>query len=158
MLRSKARTAACAATLAALALLAGCATQSAAQPFLSTAGLVATWTSHSGGSVTFASDHRFTASDLQPGKFWGECARSSEFSVSGTWQFVNADGQSGPSMTGYQKGSLIYLAFDPGSGGPSAQCVAGGITLTSWNVGSAQGLCMQVDPDTPCDGYIFSKQ
>lgn len=155
---SGARAAAAGAAAAALALLTGCGTQPAAQPVLSTAGLVATWTSHSGGSVTFAGDHRFAASDLRPGKFWGGCAGSGKFSVSGTWQFLNADGQSSPSLTGYQKGSLIYLAFDPGSGGPSAQCAAGGLTLTSWNVGSAHGLCMRVDPDTPCDGYIFDRQ
>jgi hypothetical protein len=59
--------------------------------------------------------------------------------------------------TGYPQGSMVDLAFDGAAGHPSAGCTGGFIKLTTWNVGSVPGLCLQLDPDTPCDGYIFTK-
>jgi hypothetical protein len=32
------------------------------------------------------------------------------------------------------------------------------VDLTTWDSGSQQGLCVQMDPDDPCDGYVFTKQ
>lgn len=52
---------------------------------------------------------------------------------------------------------MVDLTFDGAAGSPSIGCTAGFIKLTTWNVGSTPGLCLQFDPDTPCDGYIFSK-
>jgi hypothetical protein len=142
--------AACAA--AAMIMFAACSVPSGAQPVLSSADLAATWASPDGGSITFASDNRFKASGLRFDKFWAGCAGRGKISGPGTWQFLSAQGDSGM----YSKGSLIGLYFAAVAGGSSSLCL-GGITLTSWNVDSAPGLCLQMDPDTPCAGYIFKK-
>jgi hypothetical protein len=97
------------------------------------------------------------ATGLRLGKFWNPCAGAGEISVSGTWQFLNSPGDSAPGFTGYSKGSLVSLNFDGAPGNTSAGCTGGEIKLTSWNEGSTRGLCLQFDPDTPCDGYIFNK-
>jgi hypothetical protein len=95
--------------VAAIVLLAACV-QNGTQPVLSSADLVAEWVSPAGGSITFASNHRFTATDLRLGKFWGECAGAGNISVSGTWQFLSPQGDSGTGL--YSKGSLVVLYFN----------------------------------------------
>ena len=125
------------------------------QPVLSSTDLAATWVSPAGGSITFANSNRFTAVGLRLDKFWGGCAGSGKISVSGTSQFLSPQGDSGTGS--YSNGSLIGLYFDDTAGDPSTGCTGGGITLTSWNTGSATALCLQFDPDTPCDGYIFER-
>jgi hypothetical protein len=139
---------------AAIVLLATRA-QSGTQPVLSSTDLVATWMSPAGGSITFANSNRFTAAGLRLDMFWGGCAGSGKTSVSGTWQFLSPQGDSGTGS--YSKGNLVYLYFDDTAGDPLAGCTGGGITLTSWNTGSATALCLQFDPDTPCDGYVFER-
>lgn len=139
---------------AALVLLAACV-QIGTQPVLSSADLVAEWVSPAGGSIAFASNHQFTATDLRLGKFWGGCAEAGNISVSGTWQFLSPQGDSGTGR--YSKGSLVALYFNNTAGNPSTGCTGGALELTSWNTDSTTGLCVQFDPDTPCDGYIFEK-
>lgn len=136
----------------AVIILVACVTQVGAQPVLSSADLTAKWVSPDGGSITFAATHRFTATGLRIGKFWRGCARLGEISGSGNWQFLNSHGDSG--VVGFTRGSLVSLTFE----GRSSACIAGQLTLTSWNVGSKRGLCVQFDPDTPCDGYVFDKR
>lgn len=139
---------------AALVLLAACIQIGVAtQPVLSPADLVAQWVSPAGGSIAFASNYRFTATDLRLGKFWGFCAAAGNISGSGTWQFLSPEGDSGM----YSKGNLVALYFNNTAGNPSTGCIAGALELTSWNTGSTTGLCVQFDPDTPCDGYVFQK-
>ena len=130
-------------------------TQYATQPVLSSADLIATWVSPAGGSITFANSNRFTAAGLRLDKFWGGCAGSGKISVSGTWQFLSPQGDSATGS--YANGSLVDLVFNDTAGNPSTGCTGGGITLTSWNTGSAAALCLQFDPDTPCDGYVFER-
>jgi len=132
--------------------------QSASQPTLTSADLSTTWRSSDGGSITFAEDHQFSAIGLRLDKFWTGCSGFGEMSVSGTWKFLNSNGDSGPGLTGYPSGSLMSLDFSKASDSPSLGCTGGGIDLTSWNVNSVAGLCLQMDPDTPCDGYIFVRQ
>lgn len=142
---------------AAVVLVTSCVAQSGTQPVLSSSDLVATWTSPDGGSITFTRNHRFTAAGLRLDRFWKGCAGVGRISASGTWQFLNSHGSSGLSPTGYAKGSLISLSFGGVADNPSLGCTGGGIELTSWNVGSTPGLCLQFDPDTPCDGYVFNR-
>jgi hypothetical protein len=139
---------------AAIILLATCA-QYGTQPVLNSADLVATWVSPAGGSITFANSHRFTGAGLRLDKFWGGCAGAGKISVSGTWQFLSPQGDSGAGL--YSRGNLVGLYFDAKAGDPSTGCTGGGITLTTWNTGSATALCLQFDPDTPCDGYLFER-
>lgn len=141
----------------AVTALAGCVAQSGTQSVLTPADLAATWTSHDGGSIAFSADHRFVAIGLRLGKFWKPCAGVGKISVSGTWQFLNSQGDSGGGLTGYAKGRMVDLSFDGANGSPTIGCTGGFIKLTTWNVGSAPGLCLQFDPDTPCVGYIFNK-
>ena len=139
--------------VAAIVLLAGCV-QNGTQPVLSSADLVAEWVSPAGGSITFASNHRFTATDLRMGKFWGFCG-AGKISMSGTWQFLSPQGDSGTGLS--SEGNLVVLFFNNTAGNPSTGCTGGALELTSWNTDSTTGLCVQFDPDTPCDGYIFRK-
>jgi hypothetical protein len=140
----------------AVTMLAACAVQAASSPALTPAELTATWASPDGGSIAFAADHSFAASGLRLGKFWSPCAGAGKISVSGMWRFLNSQGDSG--ATGYSRGSLVDLSFASAAGNPTIGCTGGFLKLTSWNVGSTPGLCLQFDPDTPCDGYIFSKR
>jgi hypothetical protein len=98
-------------------------------------------------------NHVFRAAELRLARFWAGCTKSQEISASGTWQFLSPEGATSQGFGGaYLKGSLVYLTFN----NSPTECL-GGIGLTSWNVGGASGLCLQMDPDTPCDGYIFDK-
>jgi hypothetical protein len=146
-----------AACAAAVTVLAACTTQSGSQPVMGPADLVAVWTSPDGGSMSFTGDHRFTVTGLRIGQFWNACARGSRLSASGTWQFLNSQGDSGPGLNGYQQGSMVDLSFTGATGAPAVGCTGGFLRFTSWNVGSAPGLCLQMDPDTPCDGYVFNR-
>jgi len=130
--------------VAAMILLAACVQQSGTQPVLSSSDLVATWVSPVGGSISFASDHRFTTSGLRLGKYWGGCAKTGRISAAGTWQFLSPQGDSGVNPTGYSKGSLIDLSFDQTPGPSPIDCIGGAMTLTSWNLGSARGLCVAI--------------
>lgn len=138
------------AVVAVTALLAPRAVPSGTQSVLGPANLAATWTSPDGGSITFARDHGFAATGLRLDKFWTPCAGAGTISVSGTWQFLDANGDSGLDPAG----SMVGLTFDGAAANPAIGCTGGGIMLTTWNA----GLCLQFDPDTPCDGYIFSKR
>ena len=142
------------AAVAVAALLAAQAGPSGTQSVLGPAQLAATWTSPVGGSITFGRDHSFAASGLRLGRFWAPCAGAGTIAVSGTWQFLAANGDSGLNPAG----AMVGLAFAGTAGNAALGCTGGGIKLTTWNAGSTPGLCLQFDPDTPCDGYIFSKQ
>lgn len=143
---------------AAVTMLAACVTRSGTQPVLTSTDLVAVWRSHDGGSIAFTSDHRFVATNLSLGKFWNGCAGAGKISASGTWQFLSSQGDSSISFTGYSRGKMVGLSFDGAAGNPSIGCTGGAIKLTSWNVNSTPGLCLQMDPDTVCDGYVFNRR
>ncbi len=143
---------------AAVTLLVGCVTLSGTQSVLSSADLVAVWRSPEGGSIAFSGDHRFVATGLRLNKFWNGCAGTGRISASGTWQFLNSQGDSSVGSTGYSTGRLVDLSFDGAAGNPSIGCTGGAIKLTSWNVHSKPGLCLQMDPDTACDGYVFNRR
>ena len=143
---------------AAVTLLAACSTTAGAQPVMNPSDLVATWTSPDGGSMSFTGDHRFTVSGLRIGKFWNACASGTRLTASGTWQFLNSQGDSGSGLNGLQKGSMVDLSFAGATGNPAVNCTGGFLRFTSWDVGAARGLCLQLDPDTPCAGYIFNRR
>lgn len=74
-------------------------------------------------------------------------------SGAGTWQFVDSDRQTATSSAA--GANMVALFFSKVS--PPGRC-GGVLQLTSWDTGSAPGLCVQQDPDTPCSGYVFSKR
>lgn len=117
--------------------------------------MAGTWVSPDGGSIAFSTSHAFTAEGLRLGEFWTGCPKSARISVSGTWEFLNSQGDSN-GFTGFPTGNLLYLTFNSQVHGSPSECL-GGISLTSWDTSQTPGLCLQMDPDTPCDGYVFDK-
>jgi hypothetical protein len=142
--------------LAALAsaALSGCVPlgPGAQQPSLDTASLLGTWVSSDGASITFSGADSFAATRFNYANVIPTCG---VMSGTGTYQFIGPDGRSvassGPGTT------MIGLFLDDDAS-TTGQCTSAAFELTAWDVGSKAGLCVQVDPDTPCDGYIFTKQ
>ena len=138
--------------LGAVILLAACG-GTHSQPVLNKSDLVGTWTSSKEGKVTFGSDYKFIATDLRIGSYFSN--RCQLVSGSGTWQFLSPQGASGPSLTSYIRGNLISLNFDSSTSVSAFTCTGGGIELTSWKTNSPAGLCLDLDPDSPCTGSLF---
>jgi hypothetical protein len=134
---------------AVLALLAGCA-RGTNTPVLTRAELVAKWVSPSGASMTFFADHQFTASGLNLSAEGGNAC--SDVTGTGTWQFLSPQGVSGHTLTRYAKGSVVQLGFN--SPVPSG-CDAG---FSSYEINPPVGLCLDLDPDSPCTGEVFTKK
>lgn len=134
-------------------LLSGCVSfgPAAQQPSLDAADLLGTWVSSDGSSVTFAGAGSFAAAKINYGKY--VIPTCGLISGSGIWQFVDSNGQT--STSSLDSANIVALFFRKVSS--SSKC-SGVMQLTSWDTGSTPGLCVQEDPDTPCDGYIFSKR
>jgi hypothetical protein len=60
---------------------------------------------------------------------------------------------SGPSLTTYSRGNLVGLTFMNPAHGP-----CGLPQFTSWTSGGSVGLCLDIDPDSPCTGDLFLKK
>ena len=75
-------------------------------------------------------------------------------SGSGTWQLVT-NSQEYPAPPAGTPENLLDLWFTSVS--PPASCL-GWVQLTTWDTGSKQGLCLEMDPDDPCEGYVFTKR
>src|SRR5260370_10579155 len=136
-----------------LTMLAACSVGEVAdpQPILRKADVVGSWSSPKGGEITFSGDQQFTATDLRLRPYYG--AGCQDLSVAGTWQFIGPQGDSGRSLTAYTSGNFISLNFVAPGRGPCAI----GIELASWEVNPPLGLCLNLDPDSPCAGYVFVK-
>jgi hypothetical protein len=134
-------------------LLAGCISfgPGPQQPDLSATDLPGTWMSGDGASMTFAGDNTFTAIKFDYGKAIPSCG---VLSGSGTWQLHNPSDDYPPAPAGTPT-NLVDVRFTSVS--PLGSCL-GFLEMTSWDTGSTPGLCVQMDPDIPCDGYVFTKR
>lgn len=133
----------------AIGLLSGCVTLgSAQQPSLAPTDLAGTWVSADGSAISFTSGGTFTATKLNYGKY--VIPGCGVLSGTGTWQLTGSG-----SNAGAGENNIVTLFFKKVT--PPGSCL-GFLELTSWDTSSTPGLCVQQDPDTPCNGYIFSKR
>jgi hypothetical protein len=121
------------------------------QPSVNLATLPGTWVSGDGASITFTGSNEFTATNFDYGKAMPPCRT---LSGSGTWQLVtNSDEYPAPPAGTPE--NLLDLWFSSVS--PPGSCL-GSFQMTTWDTGSTQGLCLDMDPDDPCEGYVFTKR
>jgi hypothetical protein len=134
-------------------LLTGCASSGGPpqQPSVNLAKLPGTWVSGDGASITFTAGDEFRATNFNYRRVMGWCRT---LSGSGTWQLVTNSDEYPVPPAGTPE-NLLDLWFSSVS--PPGSCL-GVFTLTTWNTGSTLGLCLEMDPDDPCDGYIFTKR
>ena len=137
----------------AMGLLTGCVTfgPGPQQPILDVTDIPGTWVSGDGASITFTGAGVFTAAKFDFRKAISACG---VLSGTGTWQLHNPSDDYPPSPAGSPT-NLVDLTFTSVS--PPGSCSGGIIEMTSWYT-SKPGLCVQIDPDTPCDGYVFTKR
>jgi hypothetical protein len=155
-LRQAARTV-CA--VAPLVLAAGCAVVAGAlrpaQPDLTVSQLAGAWVSPEGsGTITFYADHTFAAARLNLNGLSGLACQTTT-SASGTWGFESPDGDAVSSdLTEYSSGNVVFLVFAGSASAPYSACTSkwGSIQLTTWQVNGPLGLCVEMDPDSPCFG------
>ena len=130
-------------------ILASCG-RSNAQPVIASSDVIGIWTS-GGASLTFLANQDVSVRDLRLASFFGSSCQ--DLTGSGTWQFLSSTGDSGSSLSAIHKGSLISITLsDPNN----MRC--DGLEFTSWKLHGSQGLCLSLDPDTPCTGYVFNRQ
>ena len=137
----------------AMGSLTGCVSfgPSPQQPNVDLAALPGTWVSGEGGaSITFTPTS-FTATNFNYGKVIPTCGT---LSGSGTWQLHDTS-EDYPAPPAGNPLNLLDLWFARVS--PAGSCLPS-LELTTWDTGGRQGLCVQVDPDNPCDGYVFTKR
>jgi len=134
-------------------LLTGCVSfgPSPQQPSVNLATLPGTWVSGDGASITFTSGNEFTAANFNYGKAMPPCRT---LSGSGTWQLVT-NSEEYPEPPAGTPENLLDLWFTSVS--PPGGCL-GSFGMTTWDIGGKQGLCLEMDPDEPCDGYVFTKR
>jgi hypothetical protein len=140
-------------------LAAGCAVvagaQEPAQPDLTVSQLAGAWVSPEGsGTITFYADHSFAAARLNLNGLWGQACQPTT-SASGTWGFESPDGDAVSSdPTEYSSGNAVFLVFAGSASAPYSTCASkwGSIQLTTWQVNGPLGLCVEMDPDSPCFG------
>jgi hypothetical protein len=134
-------------------LLTGCVSfgPSPQQPSVNLAALPGTWVSGDGASITFTSGNEFTAKNFNDGKATATCGT---LSGSGTWQLVTTSDEYPAPAAGSPENQL-QLSFTSVS--PPGSCLDF-IELTTWDTGGTQGLCLEIDPDDPCEGYVFTKR
>ena len=139
-------------------LLTGCVSfgPSPQQPSVNLAALPGTWVSGDGASITFTSDGTFTATKFNYGEAMPTVIPTTcrTLSGSGTWQLVT-NSEEYPAPPAGTPENLLDLWFTSVS--PSGSCL-GWVQLTTWDTGSKQGLCLEMDPDDPCEGYVFTKR
>jgi hypothetical protein len=135
-------------------LLTGCVSFGPApqQPSVDLTALPGTWVSSGdGASITFTPTN-FTATNFNYGKVMPTCGT---LSGSGTWQLHDMYDDYPPPTAG-SPNNLLDLRFRSVSS--PGRCTGGFLEMTTWDTGGKQGLCVQVDPDNPCDGYVFTKR
>jgi hypothetical protein len=121
------------------------------QPSVNLAKLPGTWVSGDGASITFTGGDDFTATNFNYGRVMASCHT---LSGSGTWQLVT-NSEEYPAPPAGTPENLLGLWFSSVS--PPGSCL-GWFQLTTWNTGSTLALCLEMDPDNPCEGYIFTKR
>jgi len=143
----------CAVALAACGLATGLLTSCVSlgpapqQPSVSLAAVPGTWVSGDGASITFTSDGTFTATKFNfANAAMPMCPAPSE---AGTWKIHN-NSEDYPEPAANSPQNLLDLWF-------TSESCWGSMELTTWDTGGKQGLCVQVDPDDPCGGYVFTK-
>jgi hypothetical protein len=141
----------------AMGLLAGCVTFGNAQsPNLDVTDLPGTWVSGEGASITFTGGGVVTATNFD---FYNVIPQAVSacgvLSGTGTWQLHDPTSDYPPAPAGTPT-NLVDLHFTSVS--PPGSCFGEDVEMTSWNTGSKPGLCVQSDPDTPCNGYVFTKR
>lgn len=123
--------------------------------------LAGTWISPEGsGAITFSADHSFEATRLNlNGLFGVTCLPAA--STSGTWEFLSPDGDSAPNLTQYSSGNVIALTFAGLDSAPTSACTSAWsqTQLTTWQINGPLGLCVDMDPDSPCTGepWVWQK-
>ena len=122
------------------------------QPTLNLATLPGTWVSGDGARITFTSDNTFTVAKFNYGRVMPPCLTGSG---AGTWQLDTGSDEDYPGPPDAGPEHLLELSFTSES--PSADCLAF-VELTTWDVVGAHGLCVELAPDDPCEGYIFTKR
>jgi hypothetical protein len=135
-------------------LLTGCLSfgPSPQQPSVNLATLPGTWVSGDGASITFTSGNEFTATNFNYGKAMPTCGT---LSGSGTWRLHDSSEDYPTPAAGSPDHVLDMLFTSVSSPG---RCAGGPMEMTTWDTGGKQGLCVQMDPDNPCDGYVFTKR
>lgn len=133
-------------------LLTGCVTIGPApqQPTVNLTALPGRWVSGDGASIIFTSHDTFTATNFNYGKVIPTCRT---LSGSGTWR-RHPNSENFPTPPAGSPENLLDMWFTSVS--PTGSC-KGFMEMTTWDAGK-QGLCVQVDPDNPCDGYVFTKR
>ena len=117
-------------------------------PAVNAASVPGTWVSGDGASITFTSHGTFTATKFNFARSaMSKCPNPIE---GGTWT-IHSNSEDYPPPPTNSPENLLDLAFT------GASCL-GGVELTTWDTGGTQGLCVQVDPDDPCGGYVFTKR
>jgi hypothetical protein len=146
-----------------LALAAGCegGVQTSMQPDITVSQLAGTWTSPEGsGAITFHADHSFAATRLDLNGLFGQTCQPAA-SASGTWEFLSPDGDSTPNPEQYSSGYVIGLTFAGFNRTPTSSCASiWSLTqLTTWQINGPLGLCVDMDPDSPCIGepWVWQK-
>ena len=118
---------------------------------MNVAAVPGTWVSGDGASITFTSHDTFTASKFNYGNVIPACGT---LSGSGTWQrHRSSEDYPTPPVGGAE--NLLDMWFTSVS--PPGGC-RGFMEMTTWDAGGKQGLCVQVESDDPCDGYVFTKR
>lgn len=138
-------------------LLTGCVSfgPSPQQPSVNLAALPGAWVSGDGASITFTSDGTFTATKFNYGKAMPMVIPTCRtLSGSGTWQLVT-NSEEYPAPPAGSPENLLSLWFSSVS--PPGSCL-GFLQLTTWDADGKQGLCLEMDPDDPCEGYVFTKR
>jgi hypothetical protein len=131
-------------------LLTGCVSFSPVpqQPAVNLATVPGTWVSGDGASITFTSDGTFTATKFNfANAAMSMCPAATE---GGTWQ-IHSNSEDYPEPPANSPENLLDLSF-------MGEACSGGVELTTWDTGGTQGLCVQLDPDDPCEGYVFTKR
>jgi hypothetical protein len=135
-------------------LLTGCVTFGPApqQPAVNLAIVPGTWVSGDGSSITFTGQDTFTATKFNYANAMMPMCRAQ--SGSGTW-LLHYRSEDYPPPPANSPENMLDLYF---TSGPIGGSCTGPVELTTWDAGGKQGLCVQVDPDDPCDGYVFTKR
>lgn len=129
--------------------LASCGAEVDVQPVITSSALAGTWTAAAGATMMFSSSGQFAGHRLS---LMPDTSGCGNVSGNGTWQFLNSQGYSPQHGQYYAKGNVIGIVF---SSPVNAQC---GYEFTTWTQGSRVGLCLYLDPDSPCTGEVFMKK
>jgi hypothetical protein len=153
-------------TVAPLVLAAGCAVAEGAfapaQPDITVSQLAGTWLSPEGsGGFTFYANHTYAATRVDlSGLFGVKCQPAA--SASGTWGFESPDGDAmSTDLTAYSSGNVVFLTVTSPTSAPISTCTGSldSIQLATWQINGPLGLCVDMDPDSPCAGepWVWQK-